>query len=85
MFLILGSLRGPGVSPPEGLEIIPADPTLDSFDRAFELVDLERQFLNSALVSAIAVPLTVLVGSWAGFALTLLPRTTEEHHRRGSR
>jgi multiple sugar transport system permease protein len=74
LFLVLGSLRGPGVSPPDGLELIPSDPTLDSFERAFELVDLKRQFLNSAIVCAFAVPLTVLVGSWAGFAMTLLGR-----------
>src|SRR5918993_1700147 len=76
LFLILGSLRGPGVSPPDGLELIPADPTLDSYDRAFELVDLQRQFLNSAVVAAFAVPLTVLTGSWAGFGMTLLRRRT---------
>lgn len=74
LFLVLGSLRGPGVAPPDGLELIPAEPTLDSFARAFELVDLERQFLNSALVAGIAVPLTVLVASWAGFAMTLVGR-----------
>ena len=75
LFLVLGSLRGPGVSPPTGLELLPAEPTLDSFARAFALVDLERQFLNSAIVAGLAVPLTVLTGSWAGFAMTLLGRT----------
>jgi len=77
LFLILGSLRGPGVSPPEGLELIPSDPTLDSYTRAFELVDLRRQFVNSAIVAAFAVPLTVLTGSWAGFAMTLLRRRAQ--------
>jgi len=57
-----------------GLELIPADPTLGSYERAFELVDLQRQFLNSAVVAAFVVPLTVLTGSWAGFAMTLLRR-----------
>ena len=49
-------------------------PDSGGFERAFELVDLGRQLLNSALVAAIAVPLTVLVASWAGFAATRLGR-----------
>jgi multiple sugar transport system permease protein len=75
LFLVLGSLRPPGASAPDGLELLPADPTLASFERAFELVPLARQLLNSTLVVAIAVPLTVLTASWAGFAITrLAPR-----------
>ena len=35
LFLILGSLRGPAAAPPAGLELLPAEPTLDSFSRAF--------------------------------------------------
>ena len=75
LFLALGSLRGPGIEPATGLELIPGDPTLDSFERAFELIPLGRQFVNSAIVVGIAVPLTVLTASWAGFAMTrLAPR-----------
>jgi len=37
--------------------------------RAFALVPLGRQMLNSVIVAAIAVPLSVLVASWAGFAM----------------
>ena len=76
IFLVLGSLRAPGESPPDGLELIPADPTAASFERAFDLVPLGRQLLNSVIVVAFAVPLTVLTASWAGFAMTrLAPRT----------
>jgi multiple sugar transport system permease protein len=74
-FLVLGTLRAPGIPPPTGLELIPDDPTLDSFGRAFDLVPLGRQFLNSWIVVAFAVPLSVLAASWAGFAMTrLAPR-----------
>jgi multiple sugar transport system permease protein len=72
VFLVLGSLRAPGETPPSGLDLIPSEPTGASFERAFELVDLGQQLLNSAIVAVIAVPLTVLVASWAGFALTLV-------------
>ena len=47
--------------------------TLSSYERAFELVDLGRYTANSLLVAAIAVPLAVLVASWAGFAISQLP------------
>ena len=40
--------------------------------RAADLVGLGRAALNSFLVAAIVAPLTVLVSSWAGFALVLL-------------
>jgi multiple sugar transport system permease protein len=50
-----------------------ADPvTLAGYERAFELVDLGRYAANSLLVAAIAVPLTVLFASWAGFAMSRL-------------
>jgi multiple sugar transport system permease protein len=72
VFLILGSLRAPGLAPPTGLELVPADPTLASFERVFDLIPLERQLLNSVVVAALAVPLTIVSASWAGFAMTLL-------------
>jgi multiple sugar transport system permease protein len=72
-FLVTGALREPGVLPTESFPIV-ADPvTLDAFERAFELVPLGRQLLNSLIVAGIAVPLSVLVASCAGFGLVLLP------------
>ena len=43
-------------------------------ERAVELGGLLRATLNSLLVAAVAVPLSVLVASLAGFALTQLSR-----------
>ena len=49
---------------------------MESYERAFELVDLGRFALNSLAVAALTVPLSVLVASLAGFALVLVgPRT----------
>jgi multiple sugar transport system permease protein len=72
VFILLASLETPGEPPPTGLEVL--TPTLDgsAFPRAFELVDLGRQVLNSGLVALISVPITVVVASWAGFAATQL-------------
>lgn len=72
VFLVLGALREPGAPPPTGLEVLVPQLSVAGFQRAFELVDLGRQLVNSGIVALLAVPLTVLVASWAGFAATRL-------------
>lgn len=72
VFLLLGALRAPGAAPPAGLDVLKPALETGGFRRAFELTDLQRQLLNSGLVALLAVPLTVLVASWAGFAATRL-------------
>jgi multiple sugar transport system permease protein len=73
VYLLTGSLRRPGLPPPRTPELVPSDPSFESYRQAFELVDLARYTLNSLLVAALVVPLSVLVASWAGFAMTRLP------------
>lgn len=70
--MVLGSLRGRGVPPPRGLEIVPAEPSLEAYRVLAGLLPLTTYARNSLLVAAIAVPLTVLVASLAGFAIRLL-------------
>lgn len=72
-FMFSGSLREPGLPPPDGFEWLPDDPDFDNYDSVFLFVPLARATLNSAFVALIAVPLTILVGSWAGFAITRSP------------
>lgn len=71
-FMVSGSLRDPGTAPPRSPELIPRPLSARSYDRAFDLVDLARHTVNSLIVAALTVPLAVLVGSWAGFALLLV-------------
>ena len=73
VFMVSGSLRKPG-PPPRTFELVPDPLVLGNYERAFELVGLGRATLNSLLVAAIVAPLSVLVASWAGFALARLPR-----------
>jgi multiple sugar transport system permease protein len=73
VFMVSGSLRRPGLPPPREPELLPRDPSLESYRQAFELVDLARYTLNSLVVAALVVPLTVLFASWAGFAMTRIP------------
>ncbi len=71
-FMLVGSLRPAGSPPPRTLELWPADPTTAAYTRLPELVPLVRYLANSALVVALAVPLTVLVAALTGFGLRLL-------------
>ena len=72
LLMLLAPLRMPGLPPPVGFALWPDAPSLQSFRDAFSLVPLGRSLLNSALVCAIAVPLTLLSASWGGLALVLL-------------
>jgi multiple sugar transport system permease protein len=72
-FMVTGSLRPTGLPPPTTVELFPPRPTLASYERLPQLLPIFTQLRNSALVAAMAVPLTVLVASWAGFGIRLLP------------
>jgi multiple sugar transport system permease protein len=71
-FMASGSLREPGTPPPRSPELLPRPASTTSYEQAFDLVDLGRYTVNSLLVAALTVPLSVLVASWAGFAILLL-------------
>lgn len=71
--MVTGSLRAPGQVPSRTPRLIPSDPGLEAYRRAGELVDLWGQLRSSVVVVALAVPLTVLVASWAGFAIARAP------------
>ena len=71
-FMASGSLREPGTAPPRSPELVPTPASTESYADAFELVDLGRYALNSLIVAALTVPLSVLFASWAGFAILLL-------------
>jgi multiple sugar transport system permease protein len=74
LVMVMGSLRPAGLPPPRSPELVPSDPTMANYRSAVELGDLAGQFVNSTIVVAVAVPLTVLVASWAGLAISQLPR-----------
>ncbi len=70
--LVLGSLRGRGQPPPVGLELLPSEPSLASWRAVVDLLPVDLYARNSLLVVLVAVPLTILVASLAGFAIRLL-------------
>jgi multiple sugar transport system permease protein len=71
--MVTGSLRKAGLPPPRSVELLPSPLAPENYARAFELVDLPRYLFNSVLVAVFVVPLSVLIASWAGFAMARLP------------
>ncbi|WP_246158521.1 carbohydrate ABC transporter permease [Catellatospora sichuanensis] len=74
LLLLAGSLREPGDPPVVAPPLIPDDPGLTAYQQAITHGDLVRAAANSMIVAAVGVPLSLLVASLAGFALTQLPR-----------
>src|SRR5260221_10392788 len=72
VWLILNSLKLPGIMPPTP-SLWPDPISWSNYTQVFSLYAIGQQFLNSLFVVAIAVPLTLLAASWAGFAMAMLP------------
>ena len=70
VLLVLGALDAPGQSPPQtARDLLPDEPGRAGLDAALAMTPLWRQLANTALVTAVAVPVTVLLASSAGFAI----------------
>ena len=67
--MFVGSLRLPGLPPPRGIEWLPNPLAWSNYVDVFQLIELGRYGLNTLVVEIIAVPLTLVTASWAGFAL----------------
>ncbi len=72
VWVLVAALRQPGTPPPAGIEWLPDPPSLDAFARLGTLLPFGRYLVNSLVVVAVAVPVTLLVASWAGFAIAQL-------------
>ncbi len=71
-WMVVASLRSVGLPPPKTVEWWPANPQWDNYAGIFRLVPMGRYALNSVLVVAVAVPMTLLTSSLAGFGLSQL-------------
>ncbi|MEP7199505.1 MAG: carbohydrate ABC transporter permease [Chloroflexota bacterium] len=74
VWMLSYSLRPLGLPEPTRLELFTRPLALDNYARLGSVIPLGTFTLNSLRVVALAVPLTVLTASWAGFALAQLPR-----------
>ena len=71
-WVVVASLREPGLPPPPSIEWWPAAAHWDNYAELFRIVPMGRYLLNSLIVVVIAVPLTILVAALAGFGLSQL-------------
>jgi multiple sugar transport system permease protein len=71
-WVVAGALSTPGGVPPRTIVWWPSSPTLGNLAAAFDAVPLGRYLVNSLLVAAVAVPVSVVVASTAGFAIARL-------------
>ncbi|MGH2543380.1 MAG: carbohydrate ABC transporter permease [Ardenticatenaceae bacterium] len=78
LWMFAASLRLPGLPPPRTIEWIPEPVAWRNYPRIFAMLPFGRYTLNSLFVVALAVPITLLVASWAGFAIAQLERRTRD-------
>jgi multiple sugar transport system permease protein len=71
---VSASLRQPGLPPPASIEWLPSPIAWQNYAELFRMLPFGRYILNTLLVTAYTVPVTLLVASWAGFAISQLGR-----------
>ncbi len=74
---VVASLRQPGLPPSPAIEWWPVAARWRNYAEIFEMVPLALYIRNSLVVVLFAVPLTLFTASWAGFALSQLPRPAQ--------
>ena len=73
LWVLSASLRPLGLPPSASIEWIPPAAAWSNYVEIFRILPLGRYLANSFVIAGLAVPLTVLVASWAGFAMAQLP------------
>lgn len=73
LWMVVMSLRNPALPPPRTIEWWPSDPHWSNYSDIFNILPLARYIGNSFLLIAVALPVTVLTASWAGFGMSQLP------------
>ncbi len=74
LWALSASLHEPGVIVRRAIQWIPSPPAWSNYREVFRVVDLLRYAANSLFVIVLAVPITIVVASWAGFAISQLPQ-----------
>jgi multiple sugar transport system permease protein len=74
IWMVSASLRQAGLPPPRTVEWIPDPVSPGNYGTLFDILPFGRYLLNSLAVVAVAVPLTIVTASMAGFAMAQLER-----------
>lgn len=77
VWMTSAAFYAPGTPLPTTLHLWPADASSENFGRVLGMVPMLRFTLNSLLVVALAVPITLVSGSWAGLGMARLPRRAQ--------
>ncbi len=72
-WVLVASLRQPGLPPPNTIQWWPSEPYWQNYQTIFEIVPLLRYLKNSLIVVGVAVPITLLIASLGGFGISQLP------------
>lgn len=72
-WMAAASLRQPSLPPPRTVEWLPRPMAWENYARLFDLLPMARYTANSLLVAGLAVPVSLVAASWAGFAMAQLP------------
>ncbi|MDP9370396.1 MAG: carbohydrate ABC transporter permease [Chloroflexota bacterium] len=75
VWMVTTSLRETGLPLSRTLEWLPQPIAWGNYPAIFEMLPLWSFAANSAFVVGVAVPVTIVVASWAGFAMAQLPQT----------
>src|SRR5512141_17581 len=68
-WMVAGSLRQPGLPPPRPVEWLPRPLAWSNYLRVFAVVPLDLYTVNSLIVAASAVVITLVTASWAGLGM----------------
>lgn len=74
VMLVSGAFRQPSTPPPRDLELIPPDPGLDSFRRAFDLSPLGTGLVRSLALAIVFSLVAVVASAFGGYALATMRR-----------
>jgi multiple sugar transport system permease protein len=75
VWVIAMSLRQRGLPPPRTIEWIPDPISIGNYAELFRILPFDRYLLNSIVVVAFAVPITLVTASMAGFVIAQLETT----------
>lgn len=70
LWMLSTALKAPGSVLTRTPQLIPHHPTLASFRRAFDVIPLERMFVNSVIVTTVCVVAQLVTSSFAAYAFS---------------
>lgn len=74
VWMVSYSVRPAGLPPPTRLEFFVPPLSFENYPNLTKYMNLGELTLNSVRIVLVAVPLTLLTASWAGFAIAQLPK-----------